>query len=110
MACGSKILLLRERHRMTQQDLAKKLKISRAALSHYENNRRHPSSSVLLHLAELFDVSIRYLLEDEDPPVKGMQLEDPSEYHNSSNDEPVATSESMSIVYFRHTVNPCRFL
>ncbi|GAB2671425.1 helix-turn-helix domain-containing protein [Paenibacillus thermoaerophilus] len=109
MACGSKILLLRERHNMTQQDLAKKLKISRAALSHYENNRRHPSSSVLLHLAELFDVSIRYLLEDENVPSP-QRLPESESLEQEAPAPTVHESERMPIVFFRHTVNPCRFL
>ncbi len=47
---------------MTQEDLSGKLGITRASLSHYENNRREPDYGTMLKIADLFNVSIDYLV------------------------------------------------
>jgi transcriptional regulator with XRE-family HTH domain len=46
---------------MTQEELAKKLNISRASLSHYEKNRREPDYETLQKIADYFQVSIDYM-------------------------------------------------
>lgn len=62
MNTGDRIALLRESLGWTQEELALKLGITRAALSHYEKNRRKPDFETLTELADLFDVSIDYLV------------------------------------------------
>lgn len=62
MNYGKRIATLRDKFGWTQEDLAKKLGISRAALSHYEKNRREPDFETLTKLADLFHVSIDYLV------------------------------------------------
>ena len=62
MQYGTRILQLRKDSNITQQYLSKQLGISRAALSHYEKNRREPDYELLVKLADFFDVSIDYLL------------------------------------------------
>jgi len=59
---GDRIALLREKHALTQEDLANKLGISRAALSHYETSRREPDYDTINKIASFFHVSIDYLL------------------------------------------------
>lgn len=46
----------------TQEQLAKKLKISRAAINHYENNDREPSFEVLNKMAAIFNCTIDELI------------------------------------------------
>ncbi|WP_438447715.1 helix-turn-helix domain-containing protein [Gorillibacterium sp. sgz5001074] len=68
MTCGDKIAALREKRGLTQEDLASKIGISRASLSHYEKSRRDPDYTILTKLADYFKVSIDYLLgRTEDP-------------------------------------------
>ena len=55
---GNRITELRESRKMTQQELSKKLNISRASLSHYEKNRREPDYETLQKIADYFQVSI----------------------------------------------------
>lgn len=62
MNTGDRIALLRESLGWTQEELALKLGITRAALSHYEKNRRNPDFDTMTELANLFDVSIDYLV------------------------------------------------
>ncbi|OPA74120.1 transcriptional regulator [Paenibacillus selenitireducens] len=62
MKYGNRIADLRERKGWTQEELATTIGISRAALSHYEKNRRKPDFETLTQLADLFQVSIDYLI------------------------------------------------
>lgn len=59
---GERIALLREKHALTQEDLANKLGISRASLSHYETSRREPDYDTINKIASFFKVSIDYLV------------------------------------------------
>lgn len=62
MNTGNRISDLREQKGWTQEELAEKLGITRAALSHYEKNRRKPDFETLTTLADLFEVSIDFLV------------------------------------------------
>ncbi|MFX3651080.1 MAG: helix-turn-helix domain-containing protein [Paenibacillus sp.] len=62
MSYGNRIAELREQRGLTQEELASSIHITRAALSHYEKNRRKPDFEVLTRLADIFDVSIDYLI------------------------------------------------
>lgn len=70
MTCGDKIAALRDKRGLTQEDLAAKIGISRASLSHYEKGRREPDYTILTKLADYFQVSIDYLLGRTDDPSK----------------------------------------
>lgn len=65
---GDRISQLREGRKLTQEELAKHLGITRASLSHYEKNRREPDYEVLERIADFFHVSIDYLLERTNDP------------------------------------------
>lgn len=65
MEFGDRIKLLREKHELTQEQLANKVGISRAALAKYEKNNREPDFKTMKQIAEFFDVSIDYLLGRE---------------------------------------------
>jgi transcriptional regulator with XRE-family HTH domain len=53
---------LRKNNKMTQQQLADKLHISQRAYAHYEKGEAEPNIETLLRLAELFNVSLDYLM------------------------------------------------
>ena len=59
---GEMIAKLRENKKLTQEELANKLGISRAALSHYEKCRREPDYATLKKIADYFEVTTDYLL------------------------------------------------
>lgn len=70
---GERISELREKHQLTQEELAKHLSISRASLSHYEKNRRVPDYEVVKKMADFFQVTVDYLIgrtDDPNPVVK----------------------------------------
>lgn len=53
---------LREGRELNQSDIAKKLNISTAAYSYYENEKRDIPTNVLKLLSEFFNCTIDYLL------------------------------------------------
>lgn len=60
---GQRIKALRKERKYTQEDVAKKLNISIAALSRYETGSFEPKSlELIVDLATLFNVSTDYLL------------------------------------------------
>ena len=53
---------LREERGLTQKQVAEALNMNPRTYSSYENNEREPNSEILLLIADLFDVSIDYLV------------------------------------------------
>ena len=59
---GKKLKELRKGAGMTQEELAKKLGVTKSVVSYYELHERTPSPDVLVSLAEIFHVTADYLL------------------------------------------------
>lgn len=74
MKYGDRIAKLREEAGLTQEELSQKVGISRAALSHYEKNRREPDYDTLNSLSRFFKVSIDYLIGERDILVDDLGL------------------------------------
>ncbi len=53
---------LRQEKHMTQEELAKRVGVSKAMISAYETEIRYPSYDVLIKLSSIFGVSTDYLL------------------------------------------------
>lgn len=60
---GKKLKILRKKLGITQARLAKKLGISPSTVGMYEQGRREPDSTMLIKIADLFDVSVDYLID-----------------------------------------------
>ena len=60
---ADKIKILRESHRMTQTELARRLGITRSGVNAWEMGVSVPSTQYIVELALLFKVSTDYLLE-----------------------------------------------
>ncbi|OZB97653.1 hypothetical protein CJP46_00295 [Paenibacillus sp. XY044] len=75
MNYGNRISELREQKGLTQEALSITLGISRAALSHYEKNRRKPDFDTLSRLADYFQVSVDYLLGRTEASTAGAKSE-----------------------------------
>jgi len=63
---GDKIKLYRENKKMTQNDIANILDVSPATVSKYESGALEPSIESIKRLAEVFEISIDELLNDEE--------------------------------------------
>lgn len=69
MKYGERIALLRTEAGLTQEELADKIGISRASLSHYEKNRREADYNTLIRFADFFDVSVDYIIGRTNNPI-----------------------------------------
>lgn len=58
----NRIKLLREEFKLSQEELALRLDLSKGVISMYENEARKPSYEVLLKLSEIFNCSIDYIV------------------------------------------------
>ncbi len=68
---------IRQKHNMTQSELAEILDLKPTAISNYESERNEPSFDKLIALSKYFDVSCDYLLGITDSylPIGGEVLD-----------------------------------
>ncbi|MGH9360837.1 MAG: helix-turn-helix domain-containing protein [Thermoanaerobaculia bacterium] len=62
---GARLVEARERQRLSQDDVAGVLGVSRVLVSHWERGQRRPSEQMLERLAEIYGVSLPGLLRSE---------------------------------------------
>ncbi|MEG6615646.1 helix-turn-helix transcriptional regulator [Peptococcaceae bacterium 1198_IL3148] len=75
MSLPKRIKELRARLGISQEALAKKLELSVASVASYEIGRVTPSIEVLVKMADVFGVSIDYLLErTNDEPIIPLEI------------------------------------
>lgn len=68
MSRVNRIAELRNKQKLTQEQLSLSIGISRSSLSHYEKNRREPDYETLISIANYFKVSMDYLLNRTNDP------------------------------------------
>lgn len=56
---------LRERKNLLQKDISNIFQVEQATVSNWENGKRIPDSDMLIKLANFFEVSVDYLLGNE---------------------------------------------
>ena len=56
---------LRKERKLTQEQVANYLNLAQSTYQHYENGRAEPSIETLFKLADLYQVTLDYLLERE---------------------------------------------
>lgn len=79
MLSGKKIKRLRTEQHLSQKELAEKLEVSRQAIAKWETNRGIPDIENLKRIAQVFDVSIDYLVNDEES-IENHLIKIPIEY------------------------------
>ncbi|MFD7521416.1 helix-turn-helix transcriptional regulator [Paenibacillus chitinolyticus] len=62
---GDKIAQLRNNWNLSQRRMAREVGIERAALSHYERNRREPNFQTIIRIADYFRVSVDDIIRHE---------------------------------------------
>ena len=65
MILADKIINLRKRNAMSQEELAEKMNVSRQSISKWESAQAVPDLKRIIVLSEIFGVSTDYLLKDE---------------------------------------------
>ncbi|RKP56981.1 XRE family transcriptional regulator [Cohnella endophytica] len=62
MRMGERLRELRLRRKISQEEVARHIGITRSAYSHYEINNRQPVYETLIKLSAYFDVSLDYII------------------------------------------------
>ncbi|OAO79855.1 helix-turn-helix domain-containing protein [Anoxybacillus flavithermus] len=68
---GDRLKRLRLEKKLTQEELGKKINVTKVSISGYENGNRTPDTETLQKLADFFNVTTDYLLgrtDDPNPP------------------------------------------
>lgn len=67
MKLTERLYTLRKEHKLTQENAAKELGIATRSYCRYEKGEREPDASVLVRIAQFYNVSVDYLvgLKDE---------------------------------------------
>ena len=66
MTFGEKIQKLRKEAGLSQEELSYQLGVSRQAVSKWERDNGYPETEKIVRISKLFQVSLDYLLNDED--------------------------------------------
>lgn len=88
MTLGEKLQKLRKDQKMSQEELASKITVSRQAVSKWELNEALPDTENLIQLSKVLGVSIDYLLNneieniEETPILKEITKKVKKEYNN----------------------------
>ena len=98
MNFGEKIKELRIKNKLTQQDFADKFFVTRQAVSRWEQGKSIPSIDVIELIAKEFDVSIDYLVSDEDELEK-KEVFQINEFDDASYNVYNATSYTIQAYY-----------
>lgn len=90
MSFGEKLQALRKAKRISQDQLAMKLNVSRQAISKWELGASLPDVENIVEISRFFDISIDYLLKDD--------LQEKEEIGNKKNTHNAALSSSVLIM------------
>src|SRR5690625_4139965 len=66
--CPNRLKFLRKKHKLSQEELAKKINTTKGTISNYENEHSTPSNEVLKDLANVLNTTTDYLLGRTDNP------------------------------------------
>ncbi|MBM6948972.1 helix-turn-helix domain-containing protein [Mordavella massiliensis] len=69
MSFSQRLRTLRAEHNMTQKELAKRINVSRTTITGYETKNRQPSHEKLMAMADIFGVSVDYLIDGAEAPI-----------------------------------------
>lgn len=65
---SERLVTIRKSRNISAKDVAEALGVSRAAISQFESGKNAPSATVLIALADYFNVSLDYLVGRSDDP------------------------------------------
>ena len=108
MILADKIIELRKKNGLSQEELAEKLNVSRQSISKWEGAQSIPDMNKILKLSDLFSVSTDYLLKDE---IEEMETQVPIEDHDSSVREASVSMEEANayLAYKSRIATPMAF-
>lgn len=101
---GNILKTLRERHDYNQDYVAEKVNIKRSTYANYERESREPSIDMLIKLADLYEISVDYLLghiPDQEMPKDIKELIDKYNRLSTKADSVLTTRSIVSYVSMR---------
>jgi len=103
---GDRIREIRERRRMTQDDLAEAAGLSKGFVSDVENNKRNIGSQGLLKIANALGASIDYLLrgETKGPATAAEPVVIPPELSRAAGELRLSYSETLELLEAHQSV------
>lgn len=73
---GERIYFYRTKAKLSQKELAEKLRIAKSTMSQYESNERRPSDDIKVALCNIFNISLDELLGRTPPQSEKKQSKD----------------------------------
>lgn len=67
---GTKLLTVRKKKKLSQDELGEEVGVSGAQIGHYEKNKNFPSQEILRKLASALDISLSELYSDNQVPFR----------------------------------------
>ena len=110
MTFNEKLLSLRRKAGLSQEELAEKLDVSRQAVSRWENGETLPDAQNLLVLSDIFGVTTDYLLRDGTETEKSEEKEAPAPTVNNTYIQKNSVSLFSQIIRILHMALPAVFM
>lgn len=74
MNLSGKIKKIRAENKLTQEQLAEKLKVSRSTISSWETGRSYPDLEMVIEICDCFNVSLDFLLREDEKMVRKLNF------------------------------------
>ncbi|MBQ9934695.1 MAG: helix-turn-helix transcriptional regulator [Lachnospiraceae bacterium] len=87
---GERLTELRIKHNMTQEEFAEYMCVTRQSVSKWETDKAYPDVEKMIKIAELYDVSLDYLIRGQEPVVEKVETID-KQYDDNSIDAESST-------------------
>ena len=100
MTFGDKLQKLRKCKGLSQEQLADKLEVSRQAISKWELGDTMPELNKIVAIANFFDVTTDYLINEKEDVEKPVEEKNRSEFYNNNQNN----SHKQSFSYFKNLV------
>ncbi len=72
MNLGDKLIKLRKENKMSQDDLAESLGVTRQSISNWENYKNYPDINTIIKISDVFNVSLDVLLKSDTKMISEM--------------------------------------
>ena len=73
MKFGDKLIQLRKKNGLSQEELAAKLNVSRQSVSKWESNNTYPETDKIVQICNIFDCTMDDLINDEITDIKQIE-------------------------------------
>ena len=80
MKFGDKLILLRKKNGMNQEELAEKLGVSRQSVSKWESNNAYPETDKIVQICNIFNCSMDDLINDSITDINEIQRKDKNNF------------------------------